>query len=125
MRLVINGETFDFDNTRRPMSEALAIEKEWNRRYAEWEAELTAGSAEAMAVLVWVVYRREGRDVPLADILSGKVDFDYNELLRSLNTAAAEDEEEDPTSGAAPRTVPDGTAMTPSGTRASSRKSSA
>ena len=124
MKIVIGGESFDYER-KRPMSEALAIEKAWGRRYAEWEAELAAGSAEAVAVLAWVVWRRDGRDVALADILAGTVDFDYLEVLDSLSAAAQEAErgEEGPTSGASPLTAPDGTATRPGGTRAPSRKS--
>ena len=130
MKIVIGGETFDYER-KRPMSEALAIEKAWGRRYAEWEAELAAGSAEAVAVLAWVVWRRDGRDVPLEDILGGAVDFDYLEVLDSLSAAyrAAEREEaergEGPTSGASPLTAPDGTATTSSATSAPSPRSSA
>lgn len=129
MKIVIAGEAFEYDNTRRPLSEALAIEKEWGRRYAEWEQELLAGSAEATAVLVWVVYRREGRDVPLGDILDGTVDFDYSELIQSLGAAYLEAQAEaaaaDPTSGGGPLTVPDGTGTTPAATSGRSRRSSA
>ena len=124
MKLVINGEAFDYDMGSRPLSEAIAIEKAWGRRYAEWQQEWTAGSAEAWAVLVWVVLRREGRDVPLEDILEGKFDFDYNELLKSFNESIAEQAAAaDPTPGAEPRTDQDGTATTPSGTKRSSRSS--
>lgn len=126
MKITVGGEAFEYDNTRRPLSEALAIEKAWGRRYAEWEAELMAGSAEATAVFVWVVYRREGRDVPLADILSGEVDFDYGEVVQSLTAAYLEAQaaEQDPTPGAEPRTDPDGTATTSAATSGRSRKSS-
>ena len=124
MKITIDGITYDYDNTRRPMSEALAIEKAWGRRYAEWETELIAGSAQAAAVLVWLIWRREGREVPLDDLLSGKTDFDYSEMLRSLRDAGAEAEAEDPTGGAGISTAPDGTDTTPPGTRPSSRRSS-
>lgn len=126
MKIVIGGESFEFDLDRRPMSEALAIEKAWGRRYAEWEIELTAGSAEAFAVLAWTILRRDGRDVALQDILDGKFDFDYREMYRSINEGIAlAAAEEDPTSGAVPpRTVPDGTGTTGKSTSRSSRKSS-
>jgi len=124
VKITIDGQVFDYE-AKRPLSEAIAIEKAWGRRYAEWETELAAGSAEATAVLVWVIWRREGRDVPLDDLLSGKIDLDYAELLRSLATAGEEEraKAEVPTSGAAPRTAPAGTDTTPSGTKGSSRRS--
>lgn len=80
VKVTINGEVFEWDPSPRPMSEALALEKELGMRYADWETELEAGSARAMAAQVWLIWRRNGRDIPLADILSGKVDFDLREL---------------------------------------------
>jgi hypothetical protein len=124
VKITINGEAFDYDAGSRPLSEALAIERAWGRRYAEWEEELQAGSAEAWAVFAWLIWRRDGRDVPLADILEGRVDFDYNELMRSVAAPADEEPEENPTSGAGPRTAPDGTDTTPSTTSGRSPKSS-
>ena len=129
MKVTIDGVAYDFDESRRPMSEALAIEEGWGRRYAEWESELQAGSAKAMAVFVWLVWRRAGRDVPLEDVLSGKADFDYRELQQSIMAAAAERQaaadaeaaEAGPTGGVP---APDGTPGTPAATKASSRKSS-
>lgn len=123
MKITIDGEVFDYDASRRPLSEALAIEKAWGRRYAEWEAELQAGSAEAWAVFAWAVWRRDGRDVPLQDVLDGKADFDYNELMRSV-LAPAEEEPERPTSGAEPLTDPDGINTTSSATSGRSPRSS-
>lgn len=131
MKIIINGEAFEYDMDSRPMSEALAIEKAWGRRYAEFQQELGAGSAEAWAVLAWAVWRRAGREVELADILDGKVDFDHTEMVRSVNVAAAEEAAEakaaaeGPTPGASPLTDPDGTATTPDATSGRSPRSSA
>jgi hypothetical protein len=129
VKVRIGGESFDFDEARRPMSEAIAVERAWGRRYAEWESELQAGSAEAMAVFVWLVWRRDGREVELADILSGEVDFDYRELEQSILEVAVErqkaaEAEANPTQGAVSPAAPDGTPTTPAATRRSSRKSS-
>lgn len=128
MKITIGGEAFDYDMDSRPMSEALAIEKAWGRRYAEFQQELAAGSAEGWAVLAWAVWRRSGRDVPLADILEGRVDFDHTEMVRSVNAAAAEEAQaagEGPTSGAGPLTVPGGTGTTSAATSGRSPRSSA
>ena len=124
MKITLAGETFDFDGSRKPMSEALAVEKAWGRRYAEWEQELEAGSAEAFCVLAWIIWRRDGRTVDLADILDGTVDFDLFEFLRSV-----EDAREAEAAAAGPTTPagspgPAGTAGTPAGTPGRSRKSS-
>jgi hypothetical protein len=89
MKIVLAGESFDYDGTKAPMSEALAIERVYERRYAEWQADLAAGSAKAMCVLAWLIWRRDGRDVPFEDILDGKADFDLVEMLESMSEAAA------------------------------------
>ncbi len=126
MKITINGESFDFDGSKKPMSEALAIEKAWGRRYAEWEQELAAGSAEALCVFAWIVWRRDGRDVDLADILEGKADFDFGEFMRSLNAGAAAEEGEAEPGPPIPgvSSAPDGTAMTGTATLPSSPASS-
>lgn len=128
MKIIIGGEAFEYDMDSRPMSEAIAIEKAWGRRYAEFQQELGAGSAEGWAVLAWAVWRRNGRDVPLADILDGEVDFDYTEMVRSVNVSAAAEAQaakEGPTSGASPLTGPDGTGTTSAATSGRSPRSSA
>jgi hypothetical protein len=87
-KIIIDGETFDYDGQRQPVSEALAIEEVYGARYAQWQDDLWAGSAKAMCALAWVIWRREGRDVAFADIIGGKVDFDLGEMLRSIIDAA-------------------------------------
>jgi hypothetical protein len=107
-KITVGGETFDYDGKKQPMSEALAVEDLYGKNYAAWQDDLSAGSAKAMCVLAWLIWRRDGRDVPFADILSGKADFDLGEMLRSLNEAAetamaeAEAAEADPTAGPDP-----------------------
>jgi hypothetical protein len=101
-KIRINGEAFDYDQSHHPMSEALAIEQATGMRYVDWENELAAGSMKAMCAFVWLVWRRHGRDVPLDDILSGKVEIDLAELLQSLMESRQEEDGADPTSGDAP-----------------------
>jgi hypothetical protein len=79
-KVTINGEKFDFDTTRKPMSELLAIENGLKCTYAKWEEDMQAGSARAMCGFLWLVWRRDGRDVKLADMLSGEFDFDASDL---------------------------------------------
>lgn len=100
-KIRINGESFDFDQSHHPMSEALAIEQATGLRYVDWETELGAGSMKAMCAFVWLVWRRDGRDVPLDDIVSGKVEIDLAELLASLMESRQEGEP-DPTGGETP-----------------------
>ena len=79
-KVTINGEVFAWDTSRKPMSEALALENALKCRYVDWESDLQAGSARALAGFVWLVWKRNGRDVPLEDILSGQVEIDLGEL---------------------------------------------
>jgi hypothetical protein len=79
-KVTINGEVFAWDASRKPMSEALAIENGLKCRYVDWEADLQAGSARALAGFVWLVWRRDGRDVDLARILDGEIEIDLNGL---------------------------------------------
>jgi len=108
MKVLINGTVYEYDGTKAPMSEALAIENVYERRYAEWQTDLQAGSAKAMCVLAWTILRRDGTDLPFEDIISGKFDFDLAETLNSMaeaaeaEAAAAKAAEADPTAESAP-----------------------
>jgi hypothetical protein len=123
-KININGEVFDYDFDHRPMSEALALEQAAGMRYAEWETELGAGSMKAMAALVWLVWRRDGRGIELKDILSGDVEVDLMPLLDSLQ-AAAEEAQAGPTSPGPAASGPGGTPTTGTATSPSSPASSA
>ena len=115
MKIVLAGETYDYDGTKAPMSEALAIERVYERRYAEWQSDLAAGSARAMCVLAWLIWRRDGRDIPFEDILDGKADFDLMEMMNSLAEAAEAEGEPDPTVSPDPAGTPGtGTDTSPS-----------
>ena len=117
-KITVGGEIFEYDGKRQPMSEALAIEELYGRTYAQWQDDIQAGSARAMCVLAWLIWRRDGRDVPYEDIISGKVDFDLAEMMNSIIESAeaaateAKAAEADPTGGP----DPDGTAGTGTGT---------
>jgi hypothetical protein len=88
VKIVLAGETYEYDGTKAPMSEALAIERVYERRYAEWQSDLAAGSAKAMCVLAWLIWRRDGREVPFEDIIDGTADFDLVEMLESMSESA-------------------------------------
>ena len=104
-KITIGGETFDYDGTRQPVSEALWIEKIYKRRYVEWQSDLVAGDVKAFIMLACLVWRRDGRDVTTAfeDILEGRKDFDLNEMLTSMREAESEDAGTEP-AGADPTT---------------------
>jgi hypothetical protein len=92
-KVFINGEAFEWDTSRQPMSEALAVERALNMRYVDWQTELAGGSARALAAFYWLVWRRNGRDVAWADIESGAAEIDR--AASYVEGGAGEDE--DPT----------------------------
>jgi hypothetical protein len=114
-KVTINGDVFEFDTLRKPMSEALAVEKALKIPYVQYEQGLQDGSAASLAAFIWLVWRRDGRDIALADILSGAVEID----LATLDIEADEGET-DPT---AP--TPPALSTTAGDTSAPSPKSSA
>jgi hypothetical protein len=96
------------------MSEALALERGLKMPYVDYEEGLRKGSAVSLAGFVWLVWRRNGRDVALEDILSGAVDVD----LATLDMEG-EEGEADPTGP-----LPAASSSTGGSTSASSLKSS-
>jgi hypothetical protein len=70
------AEVFDFDGRSRPVPEAVALEDAYGAPYGQWEADLAAGSARALAGFIWLVWRRAGRDVDFAGILAGTPEID-------------------------------------------------
>lgn len=72
------------------MHEALWIEHVYKRRYGEWQSDMEAGSAKALAMLACLIWRRDGRNVDTAfqDVIDGEIDFDLNEMLQSMADAA-------------------------------------
>jgi hypothetical protein len=93
LKITIGGEVFSYDETSQPLDEAIAIEEGLGMSYGAFEAALQNGSAKAMAGLIWAVLKRNGRDVPLADILTGKYQV-------NASTVAVEQEGgENPTAG--------------------------
>ena len=117
-KIVIAGETFDYDGKRQPMSEALKVEELYGKNYAQWQVDLQSGSAKAMCVLAWLIWRRDGRDVAFADITAGEVDFDLGEMLQSIIESGDADAAEAGAAAADPTAGPDpaGTPSTATGT---------
>ena len=113
-KIGINGEFYEFDRNHKPMAEMLALEEATGLAYGEWEAGLDKGSARSYAALVWLVWKRAGRDVPFADIVSGAAEL-------NLGTLTIEPDE-DPGPTEAPATQ-GASGSTGRGTSASSRKS--
>src|SRR5712691_4490572 len=81
VKVTINGEIYAFDNERYPLAEAIELEEQLGMPFGEWRGvALGAGSARALAGFVWLVLRRNGQDVPLADIISGKFELAESDI---------------------------------------------
>jgi hypothetical protein len=108
-----------------PMLDALAVEEVYKRRYVEWQVDLASGSARAMCALVWLIWRRDGRDVPFENIISGKVPLDADEIMAAIIESVNVEGEAapDPTTPGTPP-GPDGTPTTGTATSASSPNAS-
>ena len=83
-KVTINGEVFEYDFTSQPLAEMLALEKALGTTYGQWSADRQNGSARALAGLIWLVWKRNGREVDFADVESGAVslalaDFDIED----------------------------------------------
>lgn len=113
-KVTINGEVFSFDLGHKPLAEALALEEGLKIPYVQYEEGLNTGSVRSLAAFIWLVWRRNGRDVPLADVLSGAVEVDLNALEMQ-----ADGDETGPTGP-----TPTASATTGSSTSGSSPKSS-
>jgi hypothetical protein len=76
LKVSIKGEVFSFDETRYPMAEAIQIEKALDVSFGKYQEMLAGGYASAASAFTWAVLHRNGRDVPLADILNGTFELD-------------------------------------------------
>ena len=112
----INGEFYEFDFSRQPLAEMLALEAALKTSYGQWVNDRQAGTARALAGLIWLVWRRNGRDVDFADIESGEIPVDLADF------DIEDDEAPDPTTAPSTRGASPGTGGS---TSARSRKSSA
>lgn len=75
-KVKIGGEYFEYDFSSQPLAEMLALEKALGTTYGQWSSDRQAGSARALAGLIWLVWRRNGREVDFAGIESGEVPLD-------------------------------------------------
>jgi hypothetical protein len=79
VKVTVKGEVYSFD-PRYPMAEAIALEEGLGMTFGAWQQALGTGSAKAMAGYLWLVLRRNGRDVALGDILSGKFELNSDDF---------------------------------------------
>ena len=111
-KIRIDGIYYEFDRDCKPMAEMLALEKELGTTYGQWEEGLATGSAQALAGLIWLVWKRNDREKPLAEILAS--DINLGDL------AIEDDAPPDPT---IPAAAPGVSSTTGASTRARSPKS--
>jgi hypothetical protein len=82
-KITIKGEVFAFEE-RYSMAEAIALEEGLGMTFGEWINGLLSGSVKSMAGQVWLILSRAGKDVPLADILSGEYDLDLADITAEV-----------------------------------------
>ena len=89
MKVTIDGQVYEYDSAKAPMHEALWIEGVYKRNYGQWQIDLAEGAARAFIMLACLIWRREGRNVDTAfqDVIDGKIDFDIDEMVRSMNAS--------------------------------------
>lgn len=85
-KVTIDGQVFDYDPTRMLNTEAIALQKVTGMRMQEWGQSLEQGDAYALTGLVWLLWRRAGREVAFDE-----VEFDIGSLdLQDDEPAAVE-----------------------------------
>lgn len=96
MKVSIDGQVFDYDPNRMLNTEAIALHKVTGMRMTEWSSALAEGDAFALTGLVWLLYRREGREVPFDE-----VEFDMGSIdIQDDEEAAVEPDPTDEAPGA-------------------------
>lgn len=94
MKVTIDGQVFDYDPNRMLNTEAIALQKVTGMRMQEWSTLLTEGDAYAVTGLVWLLWRRAGREVAFDE-----VEFDIGSIELE-DDAPATEAEADPTEAA-------------------------
>jgi hypothetical protein len=67
-KVTIDGQVFDYDPTRMLNTEAIALQKVTGMRMQEWTKALTEGDAFALTGLVWLLWRRAGRECAFDEV---------------------------------------------------------
>lgn len=74
-KVTVDGQVYDYDPAKMLNTEAIALQKVTGMRVTEWTTALQEGDAYALTGLVWLLWRRNGRDVPFDE-----VEFDIGAL---------------------------------------------
>jgi hypothetical protein len=113
LKVTIKGEVYPFDNERYPLPEAIELEEKLGMTFGEWQLALPRGSAKALAGFVWLVLKRNERDTPLADILTGVFPLDENDVI--IEAEAGEGPTGAPSEEPGPNISPDSPSTSGSG----------
>jgi hypothetical protein len=63
MKIAISGETYEYDPDTLLNTEAIALQRATGMRPPEFGKALELGDAVALTGLVWLIWRRNGRNV--------------------------------------------------------------
>ena len=80
VKVTINGEVYSFDHERYPLPEAIDLEEKIGMPFHAWKTAFYSGSAKGLAGFVYLVLKRNGKDVPLEDILSGAYELAWDDV---------------------------------------------
>lgn len=99
-KVTIDGQVYDYNPTRMLNTEAIALQKVTGMRMQEWTTALTQGDAFALTGLVWLLWRRAGRECAFDevefDIGSISMDDDEQPEVEADPTEAVEAADETP-----------------------------
>lgn len=79
MKLTIDGEAFEFDESHMTNVEGMAIERATGMLYGEWAEALQKGSMLAQTALVWVVKKRREPALRFDDVVFSSVEVETPE----------------------------------------------
>lgn len=74
-KVTIDGQVFEYDPAKMLNTEAIALQKVTGLTVPAWAKALQEGDAYALTGLVWLLWRRNGREVAFDE-----VEFDIGQL---------------------------------------------
>ena len=100
MKIIVDGQAYEFDMTRITNVEGMAIEKATGGTYQEWADSLQAGSMLALTALVWVVRKRSEPTLTFDQVEFSHISVEEDEEVSPLEqpgpTSAGSEEESKP-----------------------------
>jgi len=92
VKITVDGQVYDYDPAKMLNTEAIALQKVTGMRMTEWTTALTEGDAFALTGLVWLLWRRNDRDVSFDEVEFdiGSIDLQDDEPAPEVPTEADE-----------------------------------